>query len=105
MRKLHGKEDTKISAAGLTFVFCFVVAVSFVIAANLRLYSMAKEVNPRLPKDSHISVWDRWRMYELLRLHTQMYPDSHKRWQMWTLALTGFVFLFAGFFAVSVLPH
>jgi hypothetical protein len=44
-------------------------------------------------------------MYELLRLHTQMYTDSPKRWQMWTLALTGFVFLFGGFFAASVLPH
>jgi hypothetical protein len=94
-----------MSAAAWSFVVCFLIAVSLVIAANLRINSMCEDVNPRLPMNAQISVWDRSKMYELLRLHAEMYPDSPKRWQMWTLALTGFAFGFGGFFASWAFPH
>jgi hypothetical protein len=66
---------------------------------------MAKEVNERLPEKAKIDVWMRHKMYEVLRLHAEMFPASPKRWQMWTLALCGFAFLFGGFFAASFLPR
>jgi len=103
MRKFHGTEVTKISPAGLTFLLCFGIATVFVIAANLRLDSMAKEVIPRLPSNHRLR--DRRNLYEIQKLHATMYPDSPKRWQMWTLAITGFLFAFGGFVAASVLPH
>jgi hypothetical protein len=94
-----------ISEVALSLVLCFLIAVSFVIAANLRILSMCEDVNQRLPTNAQISVWDRSRMYELLRLHAEMYPESPKRWQMWTLALTGFAFLFGSLFASWALPR
>lgn len=94
-----------MSAAALTFVLSFLVAVSLVIAANIRIHSMCGDVNQRLPKNAQISLWDRSKMYEVLRLHAQMYPGSPKRWQMWTLAVTGFAFLFGGFFASLAFPR
>jgi hypothetical protein len=66
----------EISAAAFTFVLCFLIAVSLVIAANLRIHSMCEEVNQRLPTNAQISVWDRSKMYELLRLHAEMYPGE-----------------------------
>jgi hypothetical protein len=83
----------------------FLVALLFVIAANVWFYSMANEVNKRLPKNAQIDAGMRHNMYEVLRLHAEMYPESSKRWQMWTLALTGFALMFGGFFASWVLPR
>jgi hypothetical protein len=93
-----------MSPAALTFVLCFLVAVSLVFAANMRIDSMCEDVNQRLPANAQISVWDRSKMFELLRLHAEMHPESPKRWQMCTLALTGFAFGFGGFIASWILP-
>jgi hypothetical protein len=83
----------------------FLVALLFVVAANVWFYSMANEVNKRLPKNAQIDVGMRHNMYEVLRMHAEMYPESPKRWQMWTIALTGFALMFGGFFASTVLPR
>jgi hypothetical protein len=96
---------SQISASALTFVLSFLVALSFVIAANIWFYSMGKEVNKRLPKDAQIDLWMRHKMYEVLRLHAEMYPESPKRWQAWTLFLFGAAFLFGGFVASWFLPR
>lgn len=94
-----------MSAVAWAFILCFLIAISLVLAANIRIHSMCDDVNQRLPTNAQISVWDRSKMYELLRIHAEMYPKSPKRWQMWTLALTGFAFLFGGFFATWAFPH
>jgi hypothetical protein len=78
---------SEISASALTFVLSFLVALSFVITANIWFYSMGKEVNKQLPKDAQIDLWMRHKMYEVLRLHAEMHPKSPKRWQMWTLVV------------------
>ena len=80
------------------------VAMCLVAAANERFHSMTDEVNQHLAKNARIRA-TRWNVYHILGLHAEMYPNSPKRWQMWTLALTGFAFLFGGFFASSALPH
>jgi hypothetical protein len=82
--------------------------MSFVIAANMRFYSMSEEVNRRLPEKAKINLFGfgaSWKMDEVLRLHAEMYPESPKRRQMWTLAVLGAVFLFGGFFASWVVPR
>lgn len=88
------------------FVLSFLVALSFGIEANVQFYSMAKEVNRRLPKDAQINVWG-WRheRKDVLRLHAEMYPGNPKRWQMWTLVLSACVFWFGGFVTSWFLPH
>ncbi len=95
----------QISPSALTFVLSFLVALSLVMAANIWIYSMWKEVNPRLPKDAQIDIWDRSKLFEILRLHAEMYPASPKRWQMWTLFLSGAIFGFGGFIASGFMPH
>ena len=95
----------QISASGLTFGLSFVAALCFVIAANRWFYAIAKEVNERLPKDAQVDAWMRHKMYEVLRLHAEMYPESPKRWHMWTLALCGFALMFGGFIASWFLPR
>jgi hypothetical protein len=86
------KVRSAISASALMLVLSFLVALSFVMAANVRFYSMAKEVNQRLPKGAQINVWG-WRheREDVLRLHAEMYPESPKRWQMWALILSACV--------------
>jgi hypothetical protein len=70
-------EVTKISASVLTFVLWLSLAVCFVIAANIWVYAISETVNRRLPKNAQISVhWGPRKMYEVLRLHAEMYPDS-----------------------------
>ena len=96
-------EDTEIPASGWAFVLCFLVAITLVIAANIWLYWMLEEVNRRLPKEAKIEFVGRWKMYKVLSLHSEMFPKIPKRWQMWTLALIGFAFLFGGFFASAIL--
>ncbi len=67
---------------------------------------MSEEVNQRLPENAKISLLGfgaNWRMYEVLSLHAEMYPESPKRLQMWTLVAFGAAFLFRGFFASWVL--
>ncbi len=89
-------------------MLCFLAAMSFVIAANMRIYSMSEEVNRRLPEKAKINLFGfgaNWKMYEVLRLHAEMYPESPKRGQMWALVVLGAVFLFGGFFASWVLPR
>jgi hypothetical protein len=104
--RIGRKRDTTISPAGLTFVSSILISSSLVIAANMRFYSISKDVNRRLPGDAQISLFfQRWKIYEVLRLHAEMYPDSSKRWQAWTLVVVGAVILFAGFFASATLPH
>lgn len=73
---------SQISASTLIYILSFLVALSFVIAANVWFYSMANEVNERLPKNAQIDAGMRHNMYEVFRLHSQMYPESPKRWQM-----------------------
>jgi hypothetical protein len=105
MRESLATRGTHISASALTFVLSFLAALSFAIAANMRIHSMCREVNLRLANDRQISLsGTRWKMYEVLRLHAEMYPESPKRWQMWTLAALAAVFLFGGFFGSSLLP-
>ena len=106
MREFVRYRGPQISASGLMFVFSFLVALSFMMAANMRFYSMAKEVNQRLPRDAQINVWG-WRHErdDVLRLHAEMYPTSPKRWQFWTLFFFGAVFGFGGFIASWFLPH
>ena len=111
MGELFEMEGTKISAAGLTFGLSFLIAVFLVIAGNMRISSMAGEINRRLPEDAQIDVYaGRWykgepKLNVILRLHAEMYPNSPKRWQMWILVLLGFAFGFGGFIASWVLPR
>ncbi len=98
-------EGLQISPSALTFVLSFLIALSLAMAANLWIHSMCKEVNQRLPEHARIDIWDRSKMFEILGRHSEMYPDSPKRWQMWTLFLSGAVFLFGGFVASWCMPH
>jgi hypothetical protein len=101
-------ETTRISASALTFVLCFLVAMCLVIAANIRVFSIYEELNQRLPRNAQFSMIGfgaRWKFFDVLRLHAEMFPDSPKRRQMWTLALTGFAFAFGGFFASWILAR
>jgi hypothetical protein len=66
---------------------------------------MGKEVNRRLPNDGQIDLSMRHKMYEVLRLHSEMYPESPKRWQAWALFLLGAAFGFGGFVASGFLQH
>jgi len=50
MRKSFSTRGPDISASALTFVLCFLAAMSFVIAANMRIYSMSEEENRRFPR-------------------------------------------------------
>jgi hypothetical protein len=91
-----------VSASGWVFVFSFLVALTLIMAANMRIYSIWDEVNRQLPKESQIDMFgltSRSHMWEILSLHAEMYPESSKRRQMWVLVLLGFVFLFGGFVA------
>ena len=47
--------------------------------------------------------WISQKLFQILRLHADLYPDSPKRKQMWAFALTGFVFLFGGFVVAVIL--
>jgi hypothetical protein len=106
VRELRAIEVGEISISAWTFILCFLVATALVIAANVWIYSMLEEVNRRLPKTAQIEMSGlRWKMYEVLRLHAEMYPESPKRWQMWTMALSGFALMFGGFFASWILPR
>jgi hypothetical protein len=109
MGELFATEATKISASALTFIMSFLVAMVLVTAANMRFYSMGEEVNRRLPENAKIDLFGfgaNWRMYKVLRLHAEMYPESPKRWQAWTLVAFAAVFLFGGFFLASwVVPR
>ena len=83
----------------------FLVALSFVMAANKKIWSMTDEVNRQIPKDAQIDVWDRTKFFNILDLHAEMYPASPKRRQVWTLILFGSIFLFGGFITSWFLPH
>jgi hypothetical protein len=98
--RISATEVTKIPASAWVFVSSFVVGITLVITANIWIYSMLEEVNRRLSKEAQISeLWIRWNMYKILGLHAEMYPKSPKRWQMWTLSLSGFALMFGGFLA------
>jgi hypothetical protein len=81
----------------------FLAALSLVVAASMRTFSICREVNQRLAKYAQIDAWDRAKFFDILRLHGEMYPESPKRWQMWTLFLFGAALGFAAFFAL-ILP-
>jgi hypothetical protein len=77
----------------LIFVLCFLAMLCLIAAANERISTILEEVNQRLPKDGQIDfggLGARWRTFEVLRLHSQMYPESPKRRQMWVLIVAGF---------------
>ena len=106
VRKSSAVEGTWISPSALTFVLCFLIAFSLVMAANILAFLIYQEVNRRLPRDAQFSVIGaRWKLFEVVDLHGQMFPDSPKRWQMWTLAMSGFAFAFGAFFALWILPR
>jgi hypothetical protein len=89
-------------------MLCFLVAVCLVMIANMRVFSIYEQVNERLPKDARfdaVGFGAREKFFEVLRLHAEMFPDSPKRWQMWTLMLSGFAFGFGGFYASWILPR
>jgi hypothetical protein len=82
--------------------------MSLVAAAKMPVFSIYKEVNRRLPKDAQFNVTGfgaRQKLFEVLRLYAELYPESPKRWQTWILALFGFALLFGGFVASWFLPH
>jgi hypothetical protein len=67
-------------------------------------YAILGEVNGRRSKEDQISMfWISQKLFQILRLHADLYPDSPKRKQMWAFALTGFVFLFGGFVVAVIL--
>jgi hypothetical protein len=105
VRELTPKEGTKISASAWTFALSFLVAIALVIASNIWLDRMLEEVNQRLPREEEIEFVGRWNMYKVLSLHSEMYPDSPKRRQMWALCLLAAAFGFGGFVASWFLPH
>ena len=89
-------------ASGWVFVLSFLVAVSLIIACNIRIASIWDEVNWRLPQDAQIDRFgfgSRWYMWKILSLHAEMFPENPKRRQMLVLGLSGFVFGFGGFVA------
>ena len=83
----------------------FLVAITLVIASNVWLNSILEEVNRKLPKEARVEFVSRWKMHKVLRLHSEIYPESPRRRQMWALALTGFALMFGGFIASIFLGH
>jgi hypothetical protein len=62
------------------------------------------EVNGRRPEKDQINIWElRGRLYQVLRLHAELYPNSPKRRQMWVLITLGAAFLFGGSFVTAML--
>jgi len=91
-----------VSASGWVFVSSFLIAMALVMAANMRIYLIWDVVNRQLPLKAQIDKFgfgSNWRMWKILSLHAEMYAESPKRRQMWTLVLAGFVFGFGGFVA------
>jgi hypothetical protein len=100
MGELFAPEVSTIPATALIFLLCFAIAVALVIAANTRVSSIFEEVNQRLPDNAQINLWGfgaQWRLFEVLRLHSEMYPNSPKRQQMWILTLSGYAIGFGAF--------
>ena|SRR5215469_1391914 len=86
------------------FVASLSVAFTLIIVANVLCFTMLAEVNERRPEKEQISGWQlRWRLYEVMRLHAELYPKSLRRKQLWALIVVGGIFLFGGFFATAVL--
>lgn len=80
--------------------FLFVPFLIFIALANVAYFKAQGEVNPLLPADQRISLWD-WRPGKFRRLwkeHKRLCPTS--RWRVW-LALSNI--LAALFFIASII--
>ena len=77
-----------------------VVGFSLVMLANVWGAMIAKEVNARRREDQ-VGVWSRKDHFRSLRLHREMFPNSSRRKQMWSLVLVGAALFFGGFFTLS----
>jgi len=94
----------KIPSPTWVFIASSSIAITLIIAANVWCFMILGEVNGRRPEQDQISIWQlRWRLYQVLRLHSELYPDSPKRKQMWALVLLGALFLFGGFWLTAIL--
>jgi hypothetical protein len=94
----------KTSTSLWVFVASFSLAISLIIAANMWCFTILGEVNGRRLEKDQIGIWElRWRLYQVLRLHAELFPESPKRMQMWMMVAVGAVFLFGGFFVAALL--
>jgi hypothetical protein len=101
-------EVKAILASALIFAVCVPIGASLVIAANGQASSIYREVNSQLPEDAQFNQWDwgaRPKSFEVLRLHSKMYPESPKRWQMWALSLSGYAIGLGVFVALCALSR
>ena len=79
----------------------FCTAIGLMIAANLTCYAILVEVNQRRPPDEQIrEFFLGTRLFSVLSLHSEIYPDSPKRRRMWSLALSAVTLGFCGFAAM-----
>jgi hypothetical protein len=79
----------------------FGTAVFFIVMANIVFYSMLGEVNGKRPQNEQISMlFVNIKLFEVIRIHKQLFPASRKPTMMFALAgigiACGFSVMFTG---------
>lgn len=81
------------------------IGVSLAVIANMLFYRLLGEVNgKRSPKEQISMVAVNLKLGRVLRIHTELFPESKKRQQMKRLFLTGFL-LMAGGFIIGIVHY
>jgi|HubBroStandDraft_1064217.scaffolds.fasta_scaffold458106_1 hypothetical protein len=76
----------------------FFVGTSCIVTANFIFYAILGEVNGRRNRNEQISMlFVNIKSFEVVRLHTELYPDSQKRTAMYVIAAVGFALMFGAF--------
>jgi hypothetical protein len=77
----------------------FLTAVFLVVMANIVFYSMLGEVNGKRPANEHISMlFANTKLFQVVRLHRQLFPASRKPTAMFVLLGMGIALGFSVMF-------
>ena len=82
---------------------CLFVGVVLLIAYERSFDTILAEVNRLLPDEEKIKYWQvHKRTLSVLNLHSEFYPNSPKRKQMWGFVLAGFPLVALGLAALTL---
>jgi hypothetical protein len=82
---------------------CLFVGVVLLIAHERSFNTILAEVNKLLPEEEKIKYWQvHKRAVSMLILHSEFYPNSPKRKQMWGFILVGFPLVALGLAALTL---
>lgn len=70
----------------------FLFAISLVVVSSMTFYAMLGEVNGRRKPDEQFSLFfvDA-KVFEIISIHRQLYPNSYKRNLMWSTLIFGMI--------------